>query len=171
MRAIAALPALTVGFALIASAASAQITVRVDQVRRLSFPGTAADVVVGNPDIADVTVVDGRNVFVTGRAAGSTDVVVLDAAGRTLMNDSVRVGRVGDTGDGPQVSVARGTVMTTVSCSPRCADTTSAASSGAAAAAPARAQIQAPSAAPAASVADVANQTAPAGATASATVG
>ncbi len=169
MRAVAAASALTLGLALIAGAASAQISVRVDQVRRLSFPGTAADVIVGNPDIADVTVVDGRNVFVSGRAAGLTDVVVLDAAGRTLMSGSVRVGLPGETGDGPQVSIARGTGVTTVSCTPRCADSVAGGAAGASGST--RAQIQAPSAAPAASVADVANQTAPAGATGAATVG
>jgi len=106
----------------VAASAAAEISVRIDQVRRLSFSGSAADVVVGNPDVAEVTVVDGRNVFVTGRTAGVTDVVVLDGAGRIVLNQAVRVGREGDGGLHSAVTISRGSAVTTLICNPRCED-------------------------------------------------
>ncbi len=126
--------------ALSALPASADIGVAVNQVQRLSFSGAAADVVVGNPEIADVVVVDGRNVFVTGRAEGVTDVVVLDAAGRILWNDSVAVGHGG--GRGPVVSITRGAAVTSVSCSGRCQDSGASVTRGAPTAAASRAPAQ-----------------------------
>lgn len=99
---------------LAAGSAAAETTVQVNQVRRLPLAAAAADVVVGNPEIADVTVVDGRNVFVVGRAYGVTSVVVLDAAGRTVFSDSVQV-------LAPTVSMARGGAIAEVVCNPRCA--------------------------------------------------
>ena len=73
------------------AAAHAALTVPIDQTRRVTFGGTAANIVVGNPDIADVNVIDGRNLMVVGKRFGVTNLVVLDAAGRTLFDSEVVV--------------------------------------------------------------------------------
>ena len=87
---------------------------------RLGLSGSAASVVIGNPAIADVTVVDSRTLFLSGKSVGTTDVAVVDGLGRTIYSADVSVGapRHG------HVSVYRGgdkeTARTDMACNPRC---------------------------------------------------
>jgi Flp pilus assembly secretin CpaC len=92
------------------------LVVPLDHSTRLKVAGAAQSVVVGNPTVADVTVVDSHTLFVSGRGYGVTDVVVLDAAGRTLYSTEVVVG-VAHTG---RVSVFRGGERTDMACAPNC---------------------------------------------------
>jgi hypothetical protein len=48
-------------------------------------------VIVGNPAIADVTVTDQHHLIITGKSAGVTNLIVTDAAGRTLFNREILV--------------------------------------------------------------------------------
>lgn len=91
------------------------LVVPIDKSRRLAVNG-AASVVVGNPQVADVTVVDSHTVFVSGRGYGETDVVVLDALGRVLFSGDVLVAGA----QGGQVSVYRGAARTDMACAPGC---------------------------------------------------
>ena len=105
--------------AILASAPPARaepLVVSLDHSMRLKIAGAAQSVVVGNPTVADVTVVDSHTLFVSGRGYGVTDVVVLDNAGRTLYSTEVVVG-VAHTG---RVSVFRGAERTDMACSPNC---------------------------------------------------
>ncbi len=97
-------------------ARSEPLVVSLDHSTRLKISGAAQSVVVGNPTVADVTVVDSHTLFVSGRGYGVTDVVVLDNAGRTLYATEVVVG-VAHTG---RVSVFRGAERTDMACSPNC---------------------------------------------------
>ena len=73
MRAFLTTIAAVIGFFTLVGAASAQtMTVRIDQSARVTLPTTARDVIVGNPSIADVAVLDGRNILVLGRGYGVT---------------------------------------------------------------------------------------------------
>ena len=101
----------------VALAQSAGLTVEIDHTQRLNLRGDAASVIVGNPEIADVTVVDARTLFVSGRGFGVTEIVVLDELGRTLYQSEVIVGAP-TTG---QVRVWRGAVVTEMACSTACA--------------------------------------------------
>ena len=74
-----------------ALAQSRPLSVEVDHVARLNLNGSAASVIIGNPQIADVTVVDAQTLFVSGRAYGVTEIVVLDAAGRSIYQGEVVV--------------------------------------------------------------------------------
>jgi len=116
MRSTAALAfaALTVLSAAPASAAS--LSVPLDRSVKLSVPGAAASVVVGNPSVADVTVVDTHTLFVSGRGFGATDIVVLDANGRVLISTDVSVSPP----NAGHVSVYRGAARTDLACSPGC---------------------------------------------------
>jgi len=122
------------------------LIVPLDHSTRLRVAGAASSVVVGNPSVADVTVVDSHTLFVSGRGYGVTDVVVLDGFGRTLFSTEVVVG-VAHTG---RVSVWRGATRVDMACTPSCQPSirsggaAAGASSSAAAAAPAAAAAGSP---------------------------
>ena len=109
--------ALTLSLILATPLAAETLTVAIDHSTRLNVAGAAASVVVGNPQVADVTVVDSHTVYVSGRGYGETDVVVLDAAGRTLFAGDVMVGAP----NSGRVSVYRGSARTDLACAPGCA--------------------------------------------------
>jgi hypothetical protein len=67
---------------------------------RIPIRGVASDVVVGDTKVADVTVVGPSALFVSGRGYGSTNVVVMDAGGRTLFDGRVNVPCHSPAGDG-----------------------------------------------------------------------
>lgn len=106
------------------------MSVGVDRAARIALGGTARDVVVGNPGIADVTVLDSRNLVILGKAPGVTNLIVVDARGRTLVDREIVVTTDGDS----RVSYFRGATVQTYACSPRCerAGNVDSASSGAA---------------------------------------
>lgn len=105
--------------ALLAAAGVAQaqsLNVEIDRSSRISLRGPAASVIVGNPDIADVTVVDATTLFITGKGYGVTEVVAVDALGRTLYQGEVIV-TGGSTGS---VRVWRGAQATEMACASSC---------------------------------------------------
>ena len=84
--------AIALGAAPMASVAQSRTTdVEIDRVQRIQLRGAASSVIVANPDVADVTVVDASTLFITGRGFGSTELVVVDAIGRTLFQTVVNV--------------------------------------------------------------------------------
>lgn len=134
MRGVLIAAALTVAAALpgAALAQSQPLSVEIDQSARIQLRGQAGSVIVGNPAIADVTVVDANTLFVTGKGYGVTEVVVVDGLGRTLFQSQVVVAG-GDTG---RVRVWRGAQVTEMACAASCAPTLRSASDAAAAPAP-----------------------------------
>ena len=78
--------------------------------------GSASSVIVGNPAIADVTVVDANTLFVTGKGYGVTEVIAVDGTGRTLYQGEVIV-TGGSTGS---VRVWRGAQATEMACAASC---------------------------------------------------
>ena len=100
-----------------AGAARAQsLPVRIDQVTRVTLPAPARDIVIGNPSVADVTVIDGRNLLVMGRVYGVTNLVVFDGAGRTILDRQIVV----SASDEGRVSFYRGPDVHNYACAPRC---------------------------------------------------
>lgn len=65
--------------------------VPMDQVRMVTFDQPVATVYVGNPAIADVTVIDSRRVFILGKAFGATNVIALDAKGEQVVDKPLTV--------------------------------------------------------------------------------
>ena len=128
-RPLSTAAALAAGLALMAGPALAgTMTVPVDHTVKLALAGPAGSVVVGNPTVADVTVVDSRTVFVTGKGPGSTDVNVIDPLGRNVFSGDVRV--VGEAGS--HVVVHHGpTQRADLSCDPGCVPSTANAASAA----------------------------------------
>ncbi|MES2860257.1 MAG: pilus assembly protein N-terminal domain-containing protein [Pseudomonadota bacterium] len=111
-----ALP-LAVASVLCASAAQAQsLNVEIDRSTRVALRGSASSVIVGNPAIADVTVVDANTLFVTGKGYGVTEVIAVDGLGRTLFQGEIIV-TGGSTGS---VRVWRGGQATEMACAASC---------------------------------------------------
>lgn len=108
--------ALTVAALAVGGGAQASVSVALDHSLRLPVSGHAASVVVGNPAVADVTVVDSRTLFVTGKRFGATDVVVLDPLGRTVYASDIQVVN----GVGQHVRVFRAGQMNDLACDPAC---------------------------------------------------
>lgn len=100
-----------------AAAARPAVSVEVNHSARLALRGAAASVIVGNPAIADVTVVDARTVYVMGRGLGSTTISVLDANGRAVWEGLVAVSPARSAG---VVTVYRGRNRTDMQCGGGC---------------------------------------------------
>ena len=102
-----------------APAASAEdIHIPPDQARVVTFSAPAKTVFVGNPAIADLTVIDSTHVFLLGKNLGTTNIVALDATGHEFLDQQVVV----IDRPGTLVTVQHGQGQMTLSCSSeRCA--------------------------------------------------
>lgn len=98
-------------------AQSSPVSLAVDGVQRISLRGAAASVIVANPQIADVTVSDANTLFITGKGYGVTEVVAVDAIGRTLFQNRVVV----TGGQAGSVRLWRGAQATEMVCASSCA--------------------------------------------------
>jgi Pilus formation protein N terminal region len=99
-----------------ASAASKDITVLIDQATLLLLERPVAEIVVGNPSIADVAVQSGKVLVLTGKSFGETNLIVLDAQGKVIANRRLIV-QEPSTG---YVTVYKGGARQTLSCAPNC---------------------------------------------------
>ena len=125
MRPLYPLIPFALALVLAGSARAQGVSVALDHAERLNVHGAAANVVVGNPAVADVTVVDSHTLYVLGRSYGSTGVTVTDALGRTLYAGDVTVVRPLNS-----VSVYRGVARADFACAQTCAEAKSAAAAG-----------------------------------------
>jgi hypothetical protein len=89
MRRIAALAALFC--ALVSPALGAGIVVHLDEAQTISFDRSIATLYVGNPAIADVTMIDSTHAFVIGKAFGTTNLLALDGRGNQISDRPVAV--------------------------------------------------------------------------------
>lgn len=106
---------LSAGLAVPAAHAITEVTVMNDQAKMLVVPGKAGTVVVGNPNIADVTV-QGSQVFIHGRNFGTTNVLVYDRDGNELATLEVNVMM----GGSQNVAVFRRAERYSYVCAPLC---------------------------------------------------
>ncbi|HEX3809037.1 MAG TPA: pilus assembly protein N-terminal domain-containing protein [Rhizomicrobium sp.] len=95
------------------SAHAANIAVPLDEVRIIAFARPVSTVYVGNPTIADVSVIDSRHVFVLGKAFGATNMIALDSKGNPIVNTHVAVS---DHTAGSTVTLQRGAARVTYAC-------------------------------------------------------
>lgn len=113
----AALVAAPLAAPVAARAQSGALNVEIDRSTRVQLRGAASSVIVANPQIADVTVVDANTLFILGKGYGVTEVVAVDGLGRTLFQREVVV-TGGSTGT---VRVWRGAQATEMACGSSCA--------------------------------------------------
>jgi hypothetical protein len=94
------------------AALAAGVEIPLDQVHVLAFKAPVKTVFVGNPVVADVTVIDSTHVFILGKNFGTTNLVALDEKGQEFFNEQVTVlDRPGSV-----VTLQRGTAKTTLNC-------------------------------------------------------
>ena len=110
--------------------AAPSTSVAIDHTTRINLRDSAASVIVGNPAVADVTVVDERTLFLSGRGYGVTQVVVLDPLGRTIWSGEVVVTAPTE----GAVTVYRGAQATEMACASACSTSARSAARPAAAA-------------------------------------
>ena len=102
----------TLFVALALPARAENISVALDEVQTVTFPRAVATVNVGNPAIADITMIDARRAFILGKSYGSTNIIALGRNGEPVSNTHVSVlGRQQAT-----VTLQRGAQRTTYNC-------------------------------------------------------
>ena len=99
-----------------APAAAIALTVPIDQNTVVDLGAPAGSIVIGNPSIADVSLVTPRRLAILGRAYGLTNIIVTDRMGHTIFRQVVNVAPAAS----GQVSVYRGALVANYACAPRC---------------------------------------------------
>ncbi|MFA5503710.1 MAG: pilus assembly protein N-terminal domain-containing protein [Phenylobacterium sp.] len=104
--------------ALVVAAPAAAETMRIelDHSTRVRLPSPARDVLLANPDVADVTMLDTRNLVILGKSYGMTHLLVVDTNGRTIFDRNLVVAAPVK----GQVSLYRGAEQRTYACAPDC---------------------------------------------------
>lgn len=95
------------------------VIVTVDRARVFRVSRPAATVIVGNPSIADATIEDEMTLVLTGRSFGVTNLIILDAAGDPIVDQTLVV-RGHETNT---VRIYRRASRETLACAPICEPT------------------------------------------------
>lgn len=102
--------------ALSASAEATDIRVTIDDALVVKLPERVATLVIGNPLIADVTLVRPNEVVITGKSYGETNLIVLGRGNAILAQHALRV----VSADYKTLVVHGGTMRNTFICAPAC---------------------------------------------------
>lgn len=81
----------TLGLASLAFAGDGLYSVQINKTEVLRLPAPASTVIVGNPDIADVSIHSADTVLVIGKGYGETNLLILDKDGNTMMSSDIQV--------------------------------------------------------------------------------
>ena len=115
--------ALGLAMVLSASLATAEdvapLVVGIDRAKVMRISRPADVVILGNPANADATIQDNQTLIITGRSFGSTNLIVLDAAGQPIADEIVNVTSTND----DVVTVYKRASRETLSCTPDCSPT------------------------------------------------
>jgi Flp pilus assembly secretin CpaC len=126
--ALSAQAALIAGATLVASLAldatraraeAQDLVVRYDQSQLLRLPRNPAEVIIGNPSIADVAIQGGNLLVVTGKTFGVTNIIALDAERNVIQDQRVIVQR----DELRTVNLVKGGARQSYSCTPNCSPT------------------------------------------------
>jgi Flp pilus assembly secretin CpaC len=115
-RGAAFIAALVANFAAQPILADELINVKIDQAKIIELPESTSTIIIGNPVVADVTMLKKNNrMILTGKSFGSTNLIALDAAGNAIGESVIRV-----SADYKGLIVQRGLERESWDCSPRC---------------------------------------------------
>lgn len=92
------------------------LRVFMNHARVLKLDRPVAKVIVGNAEVADATVADPKTIVLTGRAFGTTNLVLLDEEGNAIADERILV----SIDEGNTVRVYRQTDRSVLSCTPNC---------------------------------------------------
>jgi len=120
-RAAVGLALLAAGLAALSAPASAKdpIIVTLDQAKLMRISRPASTIIIGNPAIADATIQDNQNLILTGKSYGSTNLIILDADGKPIVDELLVIQPTEDA----VVTVFRRASRQTLSCAPICGPT------------------------------------------------
>jgi len=120
-RALIGVSGLALGIAVspAASGAKEPIAIVIDRAKVMHISRPADTIIIGNPAIADATIQDNQTLIITGRSYGSTNLIVLDAAGQPIADEVLMV----QANDEAVVTVFKRSSRVTLSCTPQCAPT------------------------------------------------
>jgi hypothetical protein len=93
--------------------AAGDVILALDEVHTLTFKNPVGTVYVGNPAIADITMIDARHAFVQGKSYGRTNIVALNRDGAQVFNSGVNVTGAQSSGT---VVLNRGSQRITLNC-------------------------------------------------------
>ena len=97
-------------------AAQGILNVSLDKAKLIKYPPSTETIIVGNPIVADVTMLKNSGILIlTGKGYGETNLVFLDRDGAILSETDLRVER----SEG-LLTVQRGMDRESYSCHPRC---------------------------------------------------
>jgi hypothetical protein len=88
------------------------VSVIMDEVRVVTFKRPVSTVFVGNPVIADATVIDPYHAFILGKAYGVTNLIALSAQSQTISNQQITVANR----SGGVVTLNKGVAQFTYAC-------------------------------------------------------
>jgi hypothetical protein len=103
------------------AAHASDLVVRYDQSQLIRLPRPAAEVIIGNPSIADVAIQGGNLLAVTGKSYGVTNIIALDAERNVIQDQRVVVERDSQS----SLVLYKGAQRETYSCNPTCSPTLS----------------------------------------------
>lgn len=89
------------------------LSLALDEVQTVTFPRAVGTVNVGNPAIADITMIDARHAFVQGKGYGRTNLVALNQDGVQIFNTNITVTGANS---GNTVVLNRGSQRITLNC-------------------------------------------------------
>lgn len=99
-----------------AARATDDLVVNYDQSELYYLPRPAAQIIIGNPAIADISVKSDKMLVVTGKTFGITNIIILDKEGKIIKNQRVMVRR----DEAKVVNLQRGVNRQSYNCSPQC---------------------------------------------------
>jgi Flp pilus assembly secretin CpaC len=88
---VAAALIVAMGFSASAACAGQRLVVEKNHTVRVALSAPASSVIVGNPEIADVNVVDSHTVYILGKGFGNSSVTITGRDGRALFDGEVAV--------------------------------------------------------------------------------
>ena len=100
----------------LAGPALATVKVKLSQNTVMDLKAPAGTVLVGDPAIADVSLITPRRIAILGRGYGATNVIITDRIGRVIFQEEIQVSR----STANQVSIHRGAQVSSLTCSPGC---------------------------------------------------
>lgn len=99
-----------------AKASEDMIRVFMDHARILKLDRPVNKVIIGNAEVADITVADPKTIVLTGKAYGTTNLVILDAAGDAIVDERILV----SVDEANTLRIFKQTVRSVYSCAPSC---------------------------------------------------
>lgn len=102
-----------------ASAIASDLIVRYDQSQLMRLSRPVAEIIIGNPSIADVTVQGNTLLVITGKTFGMTNIIALDADRNIIKDQRIIVER----DENRVVNLHKAGVRQSYSCTPNCSPT------------------------------------------------